>query len=120
MSGEPTYEVKGVERLVSTLHRAADEMASMDAANSKAAAMIASQARSRAPRRTGRLAGSISADRTGITASAPYAGPIHWGWPSRNIDPQPFAMNAARATEAQWIRFYEDDIQKALDGVKGE
>lgn len=118
MSG-PEITVQGVERLVSTLHGAAEEIAQMDTANARAGAIIAGAARSRAPRRTGRLAASISVDKAGITASAAYAGPIHWGWPSRNIDPQPFAMNAARATEPQWIGLYEDGVQKALDGVKG-
>ena len=111
--------MQGAEKLASTLHKAADEISKMETANRKAGAIIANAARSRAPRRTGRLASSITVDKAGITASAPYAGPIHWGWPSRNIDPQPFAMGAARATEPQWVAFYEDEVQKALDGVKG-
>lgn len=116
----PEITVQGVEKLTSTLHQAAEELSQMDTANAKAGSIIANAAKGRAPRRSGRLAGSISADRNGITISAPYAGPIHWGWPSRNIDPQPFAMEAARATEPQWIKFFEDEVQKALDNVKGD
>jgi hypothetical protein len=115
--------VQGLDTLASTMHKAGEALQNMDSAHSRAAAVIASAAAAAAPRRTGRLAGSVRAGRaTGkglVEVTAPYAGPIEWGWPSRNIDGTHFAMNAARATEPQWVKFYEDEISKAVDGVKG-
>jgi hypothetical protein len=52
-------------------------------------------------------------------ASVPYAPPIHWGWPARNIAAQPFVSQAAQATESQWLPVYLHDVQQALDRVKG-
>lgn len=52
-------------------------------------------------------------------AAVPYAGPIHWGWPSHNIEPQPFIAAAAQDTEPQWLGLYERDVQRTLDRVKG-
>ena len=51
--------------------------------------------------------------------SVPYAGPIHWGWPRRNISPNTWVVDAARATEPQWLRAFVRDIDKALDKVEG-
>ena len=52
-------------------------------------------------------------------ASLPYAGPIHWGWPARRIEAQPFIADAAQATEPIWIPAYEADVQAAVDLVNG-
>lgn len=120
---ELSVKVEGLATFDSTMKKAADELGRLTDAQGKAAAVIEQAARARAPRRSGRLAGSIRASRGAggevLQVTAAYAGPIHWGWPSRHIDPQPFAMDAARATEGQWIKFYETDVQKTLDGVKG-
>jgi hypothetical protein len=55
-----------------------------------------------APRRTGRLAGSVSVQPAGqtrirVTADVPYAAPIHWGWPGHGIHRQPWLV-------ATWLR----------------
>ena len=67
----------------------------------KAAEIVVEGAKRIAPMRTGRLAASIraAAVRTGGrvrvgSASVPYAGPIHFGWPARRITPQPFIYDA--------------------------
>lgn len=60
------------------------------------------------PRADGTLAATLRAGR-GKTkavvraggARAPYAGVIHYGWPSRNIAPQPFLTDALNNTRAQ-------------------
>jgi HK97 gp10 family phage protein len=116
-------KVEGLDTFVSTMHKAEQQLQEMGDAHRQASAIIASAAAAAAPRRTGRLAGSVRASASAkqgmVEVTAPYAGPIHWGWPSRNIDAQPFAMNAARSTEPQWIKFYEAEVQKAIDDVKG-
>lgn len=118
-----SVKVQGLETLLGTMQKAGEALQDMDSAHSRAAAVIASAAAAAAPRRTGRLASSVRAGRAAgkglVEVNAPYAGPIEWGWPSRNIDATHFAMNAARATEPQWVHFYEDAVSKAIDGVKG-
>lgn len=59
------------------------------------AGVVASDASKRAPRRTGRLAGTIEAVddpkdrwplvRAGAKGDVPYGGPIHFGWPTRGL-----------------------------------
>jgi hypothetical protein len=123
---ETGVRIEGLDRFVRTLKQAGDDLADMKAANERAGAIIADDASMRAPRRSGKLAGSIrptkQAKRARVQAgraSLPYAGPIHWGWPARGIDPQPFLTDAAVATESRWLPQYLDDVQAALDNVKG-
>lgn len=59
----------------------------------------------------GNLAGTLRAGR-GKTkavvraggARVPYAGVIHYGWPARNIEPQPFLTDALQRTQGQILR----------------
>lgn len=115
--------IEGVETLVATMRSAADKLRDLKEANDKTAALVVSQARAVAPRRSGRLASSLrAASVTGgaqIEATAPYGAPIHWGWPSRHIEPNPFVTYAAQTTEAQWTRFYEQAVDRTLETVKG-
>lgn len=67
----------------------------------QAAETVAEAARRKAPRRSGRLAGSVkpqAGQKYARVAAGrklvPYAGPIHFGWPKRNIRPQPFLTDA--------------------------
>jgi hypothetical protein len=119
-------KVEGLNRLVRTLSRAGEDLSELKAANAKAGEIVAGDAGSRVPRRSGRLAGTIRAARqtrrarvTVGRASVPYAGPIHWGWQARHIAPNPFVSWAAQATEPQWTEAYRRDVQAALDHVKG-
>lgn len=99
----------------------------MTAVNRAAAGVVASAARGTAPRRTGRLAGSIrtagtTASRAVISAgraSVPYAAPIHWGWPARNIPEQPWLSLTAQATEPRWITEYYDHMDSLVNSVHG-
>lgn len=123
---EATVRVEGLDRLVRTLNRAAVDISELKEAHARVGEIVASEARARAPRRSGRLAGSVRAARQArrarVTyggARVPYAGPITWGWPRHNIEPQPFVTDAARATESKWTEQYRRDVQDALDNVKG-
>lgn len=104
-----------------------DDLAELKAATARVSAFIASRAVPAAPRRTGKLAGTIrgnkSLSRATVMAggaATPYAGPIHWGWPSRGIEAQPFIAETAQDTEPQWLDFYMSDIEKAVDNVAGK
>lgn len=118
--------VQGARELRASLRRMGADLADLKAANARAAAIVAAAAAARAPRRTGRLAGSIRGNRAvgraqvlGGGARVPYAGPIHWGWPSHHIEPQPFASEAAQATEPTWLPAYQQDIDAAVARVHG-
>ncbi len=93
------------------------------------------QAKMEAPRRSGRLAGSVKAVGTttgakivaGGLKSVPYAGPIHYGWPSRPnkskrwrggpIAANPFLTRAAYGSIDIVKDVLAEELQRVLDKV---
>lgn len=82
--------VIGRARLVRTLRQAGADMDDFGSANAALAAAAAVLIAAEAPKRSGRLAGSVrgSKSKRKISVRAggarvPYAGPINWGWGSR-------------------------------------
>jgi len=89
--------------------------------------LVASEARTLVPVRTGKLRNSI---RVGATArgkitvmagnnrssksAVPYANPIHWGWFKRNIKPQPFFSRALGYTREEIYRNYFTQMEKLI------
>jgi hypothetical protein len=123
---DPTVRVEGASRLRATLRAAGGDLGDLKDANARAASMVAQWAAVTAPRRTGALGASVRAARqvgrarvVAGSTSVPYAGPINYGWPARNVKPQPFINNAAVQTQPAWLPVYLDDIQKVCDTVKG-
>jgi len=123
---DPTVRVEGLDQLVRTMRKAGEDLGALKDAHAAVGRMIAAQAQAYVPRRTGALAGTIRAARQARKAmvvagrtSVPYAGPIHWGWPSRGIAADPFLSNAATDTESRWVPIYLKDVQAAVDQVKG-
>ena len=115
--------VLGEARLSSTLDGAAKKVGDLPGF-AKAAGVISSASSSGAPRRTGRLASSMSSSRTGpnvsqITSPLVYAVPIHWGSVRRDIAANPFVVRAADSTEPLWAGEIERSAQDVLDGVQG-
>lgn len=98
-----------------------------------AARVVEVAAKTEAPRRSGRLAGSIKAKGTttgasivaGGTKAVPYAGPIHYGWPSRPnrskgwrggpIAANPFLTRAAYGSIDIVKDVLADELQRVLD-----
>ena len=119
----PGIKIEGLDRFSSTLDAAISELADMSEAVEKTNAQIMAEARRRAPRRTGRLASSITTSRAKnealIGSGLVYAPPIHWGWPARGITPSLFLTGAAESTQPAWIGFFEDNVEKAVRKVKG-
>lgn len=116
--------VEGARQLRSTLRAAGADLDDLKRAHAAASELVARAAR--APVRSGRLQSTIRAGQTRTAAivragykSVPYAGPIHWGWPARNIAANPFLTEAAQSTEPQWITQYEQDVERILDQVQG-
>jgi hypothetical protein len=120
----PVVQVIGARQLRATLKRAGDDLQDLTDAHGKISRIVVGA--TRAPRRTGRLAGSVrgSGTKTVATvragrASVPYAGPIHYGWPARRIAPNPFLTDAAHATEPTWTAVYTQTVNRLLEKVKG-
>lgn len=124
-------KIDGARQLRRTLKDAGDDLNDLKEVNRAAAAIAANRAKTWAPKVSGRLAGTVRSSGTktaGIvragnnrkTASGvPYANPIHWGWPARNIKANPFLSYSAQATEPRWLRLYENYIDKTLSKIRG-
>jgi len=117
-------QVEGLRELRRGLRQLGEDTADLKDANAAAAAIVAAAAAVRSPRRTGRLAASLKGNRAvgratvrAGGAAVPYAGPIHWGWPARHIDGQPFVVDAAQDTQPVWLPAYEQSVARAVDRV---
>lgn len=118
--------VEGLSRLRRTLRKAGHDLEDLKDVNAAVAAIVVQAAGAYAPRRTGALAASPRPSRAKARARVlaggarvPYAGPIHWGWPARNIQAQPWLSQAAQATEPQWTGTYRQGVEDVLSKVKG-
>lgn len=121
-----TVQVEGLARLNRTLTKFGTDMQNLKAAHVRVAQYVIAAAKPTAPRRTGRLAGDMRAANTKNKAavyvgraSIPYAGPIHYGWPARNITAQPWLLTTIHNTEPAWLSMYMTEVDHALAQVKG-
>jgi len=120
----PLVVVKGAPQLRRALKQAELDLSQLREPYRNAAALVATSAKPRTPRRTGALAASVrpGATRTmGVIragkAAVPYANPIHWGWPTRGIKAQPWLSQTAQATEPQWLEFFRVEIEAIVSKV---
>lgn len=118
-----TVTVQGAETLVRTLRRADDRIHHLETVNHQVARTLTARARAAAPRRSGFLSASgrelATADYAAVEFTAVYAGVINFGWPARNITPQPFATGAVRDSQPQVLAMYGHELDSILDDVKG-
>lgn len=105
-------ELNGFDELQHRLEKA--QQMDLSKAHEEASRII--KRSSRPPIKTGRLAASLtssgSKDSGVITSSLSYSAAVHWGTNRR--PPRPFILNAATATEPQWIQCYTDTLNKLL------
>jgi HK97 gp10 family phage protein len=114
-------KVRGFNQAVRALRAVGVPDSEIRDAGKDAGEIVANEARSLVPVRTGRLRDSIRVSRQlrKVTVAAgnnrksrsgvPYANPIHWGWFRRNIKPQPFFIKALNLTrEDVWKKYYEN------------
>lgn len=143
--GVSGIQITGGRELRRALRKAEGDLDDLKEAHLKVARIVAAAAKAAAPVRSGKLAESIRPNagqryarvsvgnnrstKTGI----PYAGPIHWGWPTGSpklpkkmqqikgrewfIAPNPFVIDAAQATEPQWTRVYLGAIDEIVDKI---
>lgn len=98
----------------------------LKAAHAAVAALVWDKAAPHTPTRSGRLAktGRPSGTQTAAivrvgTASVPYGGPIHWGWPNRHIVAQPWIYVAAGDTQTTWEATYLAAIEAVIAEIEG-
>lgn len=125
MSG-PTIEVKGARELRAAIRRAesSELVAELKTANLEAADVVAYEAQTIVPVRTGRTLESIRASGTqaaGIVragrSSLPGVGPLHFGWAAHNIEPNPFLYRAADARVDEVVDKYQEAVDRIADRI---
>lgn len=102
----------------------ADAAKELQQANKAAAEIVAQDAKTRVPRRTGRLRQSVRATATQRAGSVkaggarvPYAKVIHFGWPARRIRPQPFLYEARDRRVTDVVKVYEQRVAALVSKI---
>lgn len=111
-------EITGLRETIRDLEKYGAEVSDLKDAFRRIGTIVVDEAKRRAPKKSGALANSIrpsntknkSVVRVG-SARILYAGPIHFGWPSRNIEANEFLYSAAEDTRDEVIAA----LQKELD-----
>jgi hypothetical protein len=121
--------------LRSALAAAGSDSADLKTANARVSSFVADVARTLAPvGDTGDLQGSVRGTRQvgravvrAGSASVPYAGNNHYGWPGRpnasrgwrggDFPGSYFIIDAAQRTEQLWLKFYLEDLDKIIDNI---
>lgn len=120
-------KVKGFREVRAALRAVGVPKEAIKEAGKESAALVANEARSLAPVRSGKLRDSIRLSayangRISILAGnnrktksgIPYANPIHWGWFKRNIKPQPFFVKALGYTRQEVLDNYFRQMNKLI------
>lgn len=113
--------VEGLGRTLRQLQQAGAKAEDMRDLMHQLGTIVVLAARPMAPRLSGALAASIRPGR-GKTkavvraggARVPYAGVRHYGWPARNITPDPFLTNALQATRPAILAQLENGMADLL------
>lgn len=122
---DPAVQVIGLNRFVRQLKQL--EPALLDelkGANKDLASSVEGTARGLVPTRSGQLSSSLRSSgtaRSGIVragrARVPYAGPIHFGWASRNIAPNPFLWTALDRRRSEVEARYLAELERVSGKV---
>lgn len=119
VNGPMRIRVTGLRRTVRALERSGTDAQDLKDLMHAIGMLIVDAASP--PSRSGTLAGTGRAGR-GKTkavarfggARAPYAGVVHYGWPARNIAPQPFVTDAIQSQRSDILRALEDGLEDLL------
>lgn len=116
-------EIVGLREVQRDLRKLGDDTKTeMKETHKQAAEIVVLGAKRLVPYRTGALAASIRALATQSSgrvragsASVPYAGPIHFGWPSRGIAPNPFIYDAVDSRVDDIRGLYAERIDQLIN-----
>lgn len=94
----------------------------MKQVHADAAKIVERAALRQVPERTGRLKATIRSSgtqRTGVVRAGrkavPYAGPIHWGWPARNITAQRFLTDPLADNQQRVVNEISSGLSRLFD-----
>lgn len=123
-------KVQNLRQVTRALKAIGEPAAEIKAAGKEAGQIVATEARSLAPVRTGKLRDSIKPNalasgvvrvQAGNNRSIPYANPIHWGWfydkknfIRKNIKPNPFMTRALKTKRDEVLQKYFDNIEQLI------
>lgn len=115
-------KVKGLNQAIKALQAIGVPDSEIKEAGTRSGELVANQARSLVPVKTGRLRNSIRVSKAlrkvsisaGNNTKIPYANPIHWGWFKRNIKPQPFFVRALGITRTEVYQNYYRELDKLI------
>ncbi len=120
-------KVAGLNQAVRALRAIGVPSSEIGEASQEAGEIVANQARSLVPVRTGALRATIKAKKiarkvvvsAGNNTKVPYANPIHFGWnydkknlQAKNIRPRPFFTNALQRTRTQVYELFFGSMEK--------
>jgi hypothetical protein len=119
--------VEGARELRASLDHASAELGDLSDTHAEVAARWAAAARAAAPVVSGRLRATVRAEHAATAAvvtaggaGVPYAGPIHWGWPARNIAPSEFITGTAETMAPTWTDTYQSAVGRIVDRIHGK
>lgn len=123
----PSVQVEGAKELRRALKHMNADLKDLSRVHKAAGQSVLDEAREIVPRVSGVLGRSIrlSATRTRASilagkSSVPYAGPIHFGWRRRNIEPQPFLYDALDRRRQEVADVYGDEVGRLVRKVDRE
>lgn len=122
MSNASGIKVKGYKAGIKALQAIGVPDAEIKAAGNAAGELVAAEARTLVPVRSGALRQSIRVNKAlksveikaGNEGKIPYANPIHWGWWKRHIKPSPFFSKALGVTRTEVFNNYYATIDKLI------
>lgn len=120
-----SIRVSGLNQVIRALKDVGVPAKEVSGAGKEAAEIVAGEARTLVPVRTGKLRDSIRVggqQRKVIVraggARVPYANPIHWGWFRRGIKPNQFFSRAIATNIDAIYKKYFDNLQRLLNKYK--
>ena len=120
-SGDVRVRVTGIKQLALKMRKAGADLTQMNTIMHTLGEIVVHAAVPLTPYRTGRLAGTVraGAGRTKAViraggAATPYAGVIHYGWPARNIEPQPYLTDARGRTRPTVLAEFDRAVSQLI------
>lgn len=114
-------DIDGAAELDRSLHRAADQLAHLDAAGQQSGQAVRLRAQALAPVDTGALSRSIYAEWTGteVRVGSPLEYAPYQEYGTVDVPASPYLRPALEASTAVIVDAYTGEIQKLLDRVEG-
>jgi hypothetical protein len=124
---KPAVRVEGGRQVRSALRAVGDDMTDLKDLHRRLADDVAGTAKTKVPKRTGRLKDSIRGSGTKTLArvragnnrksgptSVPYGAVIHFGWGAKGIKPQPFLYEALDERRQEVVDAYNKQVREII------